>query len=284
MTNIYQNIENLDYVENLDSARMIMLDMLKVVHRICEDNNIRYWLDAGTLLGCVRHKGFIPWDDDIDIVMPREDFDKFTAIAQPMLPSDLFFQNRKTDPLRTSNITKIRKMGTKYICHSESGNEPYNQGIFIDIFPFDYYPSKWFTKWMYWTKTYRKILRNRYERKTLKRFLITIYTNIILFIPIKISQTIMNFLSSRHEKFFADPKMPVMGHRYSVWPVTGTYQTDIFPLKKELEFEGIKFYIPNNYHAYLTDKFGSDYMTPPPIEKRRTHAKKILLNIETEAN
>jgi lipopolysaccharide cholinephosphotransferase len=267
-----------DYKNNttLHLAQMTMLDILKAVHQICEDNDIRYWLDAGTLLGCVRHKGFIPWDDDIDIAMPREDFAKFISIAQPLLPKDMLLQTKSADIVCASNITKVRKLGTKYIQYGETDCEPYHQGIFIDIFPFDYYPSKRFTKFIRWIDDFRN-LRKKYKSKII-RLLANIYVNFIAFAPMKICRIYKTYVASRHDKFFANPNLPVMGHRLNVCATTGIYQKDIFPLKKEIEFEGIKFYMPNNYHAYLIDEFGKDYMTLPPIDKRKTHAREILLH------
>lgn len=120
--------------KNIAAAQKVMLDILIEVHKICVKHNITYWLEAGTLLGAVRHKGFIPWDDDIDISMPREDYEKFLEIAQRELPSDLFLQTNKTDPEYSREITKVRKLNTLLIETGETGNENYCHGIFIDIF------------------------------------------------------------------------------------------------------------------------------------------------------
>ena len=81
----------------LRQSQLVMLRILKTVDSICKENNISYWLDSGTLLGAARHGGFIPWDDDIDIMMLREDYELFKEIAKKELPEDMFLQNQDTD-------------------------------------------------------------------------------------------------------------------------------------------------------------------------------------------
>ena len=130
------------------SAQKIMLEILQEVHKICVANDITYWIEAGTLLGAKRHKGFIPWDDDIDIAMPRKDYNKFLKIAQEKLPQDMFLQNKETEPDYYLPFSKIRKNNTLLIETGETGEENYHHGIFIDIFPFDNYKYGWFIKLM----------------------------------------------------------------------------------------------------------------------------------------
>ena len=99
--NMENNIEtyNKDAYEDLSlrDAQMLMVEILEDVHNLCEKHGLKYFLDGGTLIGAVRHKGFIPWDDDIDIGMPREDYEKFIEIAKKELPDNLFLQTFETD-------------------------------------------------------------------------------------------------------------------------------------------------------------------------------------------
>lgn len=112
-------------------------EILDVVHSVCVKNDLRYALYYGTLLGAVRHKGFIPWDDDIDIIMPREDYEKLIALWKTEAPANYVLQNYYTDPDTTNNFTKIRKDHTTFIQDDEEREKKYHKGIFIDIFPVD---------------------------------------------------------------------------------------------------------------------------------------------------
>ncbi len=111
--------------------------ILKAVHEICVNNNIKYYIYGGTLLGAVRHKGFIPWDDDIDILMYRNDYKKFEKIAKKALSKDYFLQNNLTDKGYYQIWPKIRRNGTVLENVSEV-NLTMHKGVFIDIFMLDY--------------------------------------------------------------------------------------------------------------------------------------------------
>lgn len=119
------------------AAQKVMLEILVEIHRICVENDITYWLEAGTLLGAIRHKGFIPWDDDCDVSMPRKDYERFLQIAQEKLPETMFLQTKETDKEYPLPWAKIRKNGTLLIETGETGEEKYHHGIFVDIFPYD---------------------------------------------------------------------------------------------------------------------------------------------------
>ena len=124
----------------LDQAKYILLRILKIVDFICKENNLIYWLDYGTLLGAVRHKGFIPWDDDIDIAMPRKSYDALIAMADDVFPQDLFVQSKESDPELRKGIRwlKIRdKYSTAIEIHEIEKDIKYHQGISIDIFPWN---------------------------------------------------------------------------------------------------------------------------------------------------
>ena len=117
------------------------LNMLELLDDICKRHNIRYFVEYGTLLGAVRHKGFIPWDDDLDIMMFRDDYEKFKQIAVEEIKEPYFFQNIYTENGMIWAFSKIRDSRTSAIEFPDVPAEQFNQGIFIDIFPFDDAPD-----------------------------------------------------------------------------------------------------------------------------------------------
>lgn len=140
-------------------VHLVLLRMLKVFDAICQKHEIDYWLDYGTLLGAVRHNGFIPWDDDIDIGILRTDYNKFLKKGLPELPEDIFFQNSVSDP----NMAKwswlvearLRDRYSNYISAIESkayGDINWHNGLQIDFFIYD------------WDPVYKDTLTNCYER------------------------------------------------------------------------------------------------------------------------
>ena len=125
--------------ELLRKVQLTQLEIAKEIKRVCDDNNISYFLTFGTLLGSIRHRGFIPWDDDMDIGMLREDYDRFCEIAPKKLSSEYVFQTWENDDRYALPFGKVRKKNTRYI-ESKSDMTSYN-GFFVDIFPFDNAPS-----------------------------------------------------------------------------------------------------------------------------------------------
>ena len=126
----------------LRKAQMRMLEILKAVDAICRQNNIPYFIEAGTLLGSVRHGGFIPWDDDLDICVMRSDYNRLRGLLKENLPSSMVFQDAKTDPNYPLLIGKVRD--TKSYFEEDFSAKLEYGGIYIDIFPIEKVPSwKW---------------------------------------------------------------------------------------------------------------------------------------------
>lgn len=123
-------------MNTLRKLQLIQLYMLKDIDRICSENGIVYYICGGTLLGAVRHKGFIPWDDDVDITMYRDDLKRFERVIGEKYSDKYFIQNFQTDKNYTRYITKLRLNGT---CQAEAGivDDDIHQGVYIDIFPLD---------------------------------------------------------------------------------------------------------------------------------------------------
>ena len=127
---------------DLRRIQLVQLDLLKEVDRICKKCGIRYNIIAGTLLGAVRHGGFIPWDDDADVAMLRREYDRFVLACQKELNTDkYYFQDHHVTPGYRWGYGKLRRKDSLFLREHQE-HMPYEQGIFIDIFPLDCVPNE----------------------------------------------------------------------------------------------------------------------------------------------
>lgn len=256
-----------NYGNNIKGHQYVALRILRIINEICRKNNIKYWLIDGTLLGAIRHKGFIPWDDDIDIGILREDEEKFIKIMKKELPKELFLQNQETDQEADWEYIKIRDKYSSVITNEIHLN---HEGIWIDIFIFD--------------KTRKHKIIDRVLRKSPTKIYNTdcgVKKNIKIFL-LKLLK-IFNFKNFKDfkEKIFLyfsknnlknDSLIYYKGIDYWIT----YYIKDIFPLK-EIDFEGYKFLCPNNTDIILKELYGKKYMELPPVEKRFTHTLGVRL-------
>lgn len=270
MSNIKVQIDS----ETLRKAHNCMTEILCEIDRVCQKHNIKWWIEDGTLLGALRHKGFIPWDDDCDIGMMREDYEKFVQNAINDLSDDFIFQARGIDPLYTRRLPKVRKKGTKLVEHDEDFNEKYFQGIFVDIFVWDYFytweqPFSRFFNIMPRIRTRRK----QYPKHSLKRILHGIITAIPYAIHRGLELIYLGF------RFFIrkNKSLPFISYEAQMSNELFFKNEILFPLRRDYVFENQFFPVPNNPEQYLTEMYG-DYMKLPPLDERRTHARLIEVN------
>ncbi len=258
----------------LKKAQKVMLEIMKIIHSICVKHGLIYWLESGTLLGAIRHRGFIPWDDDCDIAMPRKDYEKFLQIARSELPDGYLLQNKYTDPFYKGKQTKIRKINSILIESGEQGDEPYCHGVFVDIFPYDYYPNAFVVQWMRWTCLAREG-KNKYKKGSVERMIYLLYINTIALIPLKVSKLFKKWISKKRGIFSNDNyEWFTMSLENDIPRMTR--KQDILPPKLHVSvFEGADFYLPSKPENVLKSIYGSSYMEMPPLNKRKTHAKYI---------
>lgn len=256
--------------ETLRKAHVCMVEILKEIERVCKKHNITWFLAYGTALGAVRHQGFIPWDDDCDIGMLREDYNKFLQIAGEELSDKFFLQTKQTDSHYGRPMVKIRMNGTKLVEHHEDMNEKYHQGIFVDIFPYDYFPqfaARFGGSFIYMPKL--RQLRKRYQRGDWRRAVIGILTAI----PYSLHSLFYKIYALLC-KCFANDKSPLIGVELRVNSNKFYKACDVLPIRSDITFEGCYFPMMANPEACLKEEYGN-YMQLPPVEKRRTHAKLI---------
>lgn len=246
--------------------RLVMLRILRIFDEICKKYSLTYWLDAGTLLGAARHRGFIPWDDDIDVMMPLEDYHRFCEIAEKELPFDMFFQTSKTDPEHDISWAKIRDRFS--YMDDPGGPYNYNQGIPIDIFP-AYLQTRRQFKWRnifgllppFNNKPLRISKRNSWKRNAYFFVWGTVQYmfRILLHIP-AIKTGLQKFGKAGEKGFCYNPLLPW----FQFFP-----ENIVLPVSK-ITFEGYEFSAPADTNTYLTIYYG-DWKTPPPEHKRGGH-------------
>ncbi len=243
----------------LRRAQLRMLEILKVVDAICAKHGIEYTLDGGTLLGAVRHGGFIPWDDDIDINVKRDDLAKLRKILPRELPSHLVYQDYFTDPYYPTLIAKVRERDS-YMYEEPCTDKLKEKGIFIDIIPIEEIPNlKWKAKLDYW---YGHCLRGIHHYADTKD---TILSYIVF--PFAWGLTVFTRFINKFRN------IDQLAHVYGWYAYNGFLKKDYYPIKR-MSFEGFQVCVPNNPDAVLTALFG-DYMQIPPKDKRMVHSSKI---------
>lgn len=242
-------------------CRKRQLRLLDTLKAICDKHGLIYWIDFGTLLGAVRQKGYIPWDDDIDVSMPMKDYRKFLEIAESELPRDIFLQTPKTDRAYRSCFAKLRDCYSTFIEHHESEKNTYHKGIYMDIFPSIYYPKM-----------------PRIVKKVLLYF--TVKSRDLA--AVRRQHVIWNYTIYGICKFiwllFAPFKSSNVGRTYEDNGYYESIPTSVLYPLSSIEFESKMYAAPGKPHEYLALMYGSTYMTPPPVEKRIPHAKIILPN------
>lgn len=230
----------------LRNAQLRMLEILIDFDRVCRKHNIKYWLSSGTLLGAVRHGGFIPWDDDLDVDILEDDYKRLLPILEKELGDKYFIQNRKTDKNFINNFTKIRDKHS-YIHETQHMASRYkNHGLFLDIFPLNYAIKPF----LIICGSIHALCFNLSCKTDWHHMLSLFLTNFMYLCIIPFFK-----LATRLKK------SNIVYHTYGSHFYIGRKISYLFPLT-EIEFEGHKFYAPGNYDGYLSDMFG-DYMKLP---------------------
>lgn len=253
-----------------EQQRQLQLNELELIveaDRICRKHHIQYSLDGGTLLGAVRHKGFIPWDDDADIIMTRHEYAKFYKACKKELQKDKFFlQEYRTDPYYRWGYAKLRNLGTEYV---RTGQEhmKYRTGVCIDIFVVDNMPDNLILRKMYHGLNFciRKVLYSEIGMVHAGNlFLKGCYSLLYLF-PKKWAFQIRNRMASVCNR----TKTRLVNQYLYPLPKRCKYgvPASFFDKFVELEFEGMQFMAMKQYDAYLKLLYG-DYMQLPPKEKQ----------------
>lgn len=249
----------------LRNCQMRLLEMLKYIDSICKEHNIQYWLSSGTCLGAIRHGGFIPWDDDLDIEMLWTDYKKFIKIVNNFNGKDGYIvQTGSNDPYYFYSYGKLRDLNSEIHEIHGMDNKYKFHGYFIDIFPIEPAGSKLFHQGM-------ARLLSRTALYTQKRKLPVFITKKIIYnIVYKglsiINRAIISYLKTNSYRH-------VVGH----WCLKERMINEIFPLKMS-KFEDSAFPVPNNSEGYLK-RFYGDYNEIPTLDKVIPHTVEATVSI-----
>ncbi|MBQ9639537.1 MAG: LicD family protein [Bacteroidales bacterium] len=248
----------------LRHLQMVILDIMRDVDALCQENDIEYYLLGGSAIGAIRHKGFIPWDDDLDIIMNAENYERFLRVCKEKLdPAKYYVQEGLKDwPLYFS---KIKLKGT---CLTEIDGYASNEdakGIFLDVFKMDNAPKERLAQyWQYICAKYflcYQLSVRSYASATTKKKLMLLLSFPLRFAPLR------NFVKKQVERY-NKRKTDYWAFFYGRTRMkTSFVRRSVYGKPLRVPFEDMLLPVPEYYHEYLTQMFG-DYMTPPPAEKQ----------------
>lgn len=263
--------------DQIASVWKVEQEILDVIHRICTDHGLRYSLSYGTLIGAVRHQGFIPWDDDIDLIMPREDYDKLLEIWNDVAPEGYILANGNTAEDCSGNFSKIIKDHTTFLQLEEDRNRDIHKGIFVDIFPGDRVAPGKLGRIMQFTAFAVNLLYSRgYTSKS--GGLIELGERMMLLVPRKYHRA----LRTKAQKFGS--RWNGLSQAQYVFPCTIVaarrhHVPNLFENMEEISFNGKKFSVMADWDLFLRQCYG-EYMQLPPEEDRVWKHHPIMIDFE----
>lgn len=249
----------------LEHLQSVILSIAKDIDALCRNNSIEYYLLGGSCIGAIRHKGFIPWDDDLDIIMTRKNYVRFLQICKEQLDFSKYYvqEGLKDWPL---NFTKIRLKGT-YLHEPEDDYATNDMhGIYIDVFCLDNVPdNNILARIQYFLAKYYlcyQLGQRKYRKTSLKKKLMIIFST-----PMKIG--FIRKMIIKYIERFNDQYTQRLGFYYGRTRFkTAITARNIYGKPKYVDFEDTQLAVPEHYHEYLSQMFG-DYMKLPPIEQRQ---------------
>lgn len=273
--------------EQFRKMQLVELDMLVEFDRVCRAHDINYILLGGSLLGAVRHHGYIPWDDDADIGILREDYEKFKLYANEMDPQICYFQDHDTDPEYRWGYGKLRRTNTVYVrCGQE--HLKCKTGIFVDVFPMDDVPKYILGQIIQDWHCYclRKILWSEVAKENTTGIW-KLWFSMLSKIPVNTIFKKLELYTKKSKNCTPNRVrillFPAIGKLYRKNPISERYSMpkSWFTNRKEYKFEGKKFFGPSDYDAFLKYEFGN-YMKLPPENQREQHSPFSIIKFPDE--
>ena len=262
---------------DLHTHQEAMMKLLKAFHSICEQEGLRYTLYGGSLLGAVRHNGFIPWDDDVDVLMPRKDYEQFLKIAGDLIDSDNMFLQAEFSPHWPMFFSKLRLNDTTYFERFDAKDKEMHQGIYLDIFPCDNASDHPLIRTIQFAASRVVIAKSLYKRgyntAGWKKQVIMQLCRLLPMRPFLALSKLEDRTKTGHvHAFFGGTRIKSVGR--------GVYHRSIFNRTIPHRFEDGLFHITTEYHHVLDAMFG-DYKVLPPEEERRVTPHAAFVDART---
>ena len=275
--------------EETQQVQQVLLRMMDDIHAFCKAHGLHYVMSGGCALGAVRHGGFIPWDDDIDICMPRKDYDHFRELFTKEFPEKYYVQEIRACDGYDLNFTKIRLVNSVFC--EPLDPEPDKAGVFIDLFPIENTANHFLLRKL------QQLMSDGMQficsciriRKKKERLLNMVGDSIEATKAIRMKSWIalpFSVISFRRWLIWTE-RVLGMNHNetsdYIAIPTGGkhfkgeTYPREWFFPERLIDFEGRQYYAMRGIENYLGQMYGADWMTPPPPEKRERHAVLAIL-------
>lgn len=261
-------------MNELRKLQLVETEIVADIDKICKEYNLTYYMIGGTLLGAVRHKGFIPWDDDIDLVMYRADYEKLIEIISKKYSDKYFVQTFRSDEKYTRYIAKVRLNGTVMV-ESYLKNTEIHSGVYVDIFPLDHTKrSDGFelklrgaiVRWLFAYKTVRHEAQS--SNSMVKKLVGKGFRWVTYCIPQEFVNWLFDYVCTKDNQSICDYTTNFASH--FKWKKQ-MFENSVYGNGCRLEFEGYMFNAPDEYLLILERLYGDSYMDLPPEDKRENH-------------
>ena len=259
------------------------MEILVFFDQFCKRNNLKYSLAYGTLIGAARHKGFIPWDDDVDLGVERQDYERFIATCEDLLPEHVKLRTYKDDSYHHYYYARI--VDTRYHIRRKGSTKERIEELWIDIFPLDGMPNGMivssihkskllFTRLLYHTATFDRVNLKRPGRPLLDRMIIRflLVTRIGKSLDSKKLLDRIDALLKKYPTVGSGYEFNFMGSTHAFREI---FSKEIFGKNTKYQFEDMMLVGPKDYDSYLKKLYG-DYMKLPPVEERNIHAEEFV--------
>lgn len=267
----------------LRRLQLVELGILNDIDRVCREYGIAYWLDSGSVLGACRHGGFIPWDDDIDLGMPRDDYERFLEVAPTALGARYCVTSSRTNPRQAALFSKVMLVGTRFVTE-ETEEAGFDQGIFVDIFPYDAVCSepnaakrqrKCCMMWQSLSYLYHSkhiVVPHKGALGAAEKVACRIAHYVVRAVlsPERINRGFDKAAMIAKDDPDSDTLMA------SAYAATGPFPESMLLPPGVIQFEGKEFFAPADVEGYLLTQYGQTWNQLPPEDQRRNHAPKEL--------